>query len=223
MSEALRQLIGETQSRFQAEPASAVMDFASESCLQEGLRSEAVMRAHRVVVDEPAALGGGDAGPNPVELILAALGTCQEITYRAYATALGIRSIRSRSSSSGPSTSRASSRSTMRCGPAISGSAAPCTSSRAPARRTCRSCARRSTPIARCSTSSPNRCRSSSTCSSSAARRSPPSDAGPAPLQVELAGHRQPAVAGAALLDQAARGERSVVGGDRRRSAAAIT
>jgi uncharacterized OsmC-like protein len=90
MSEALRQLIGETQSRFQAEPASAVMDFASESCLQEGLRSEAVMRAHRVVVDEPAALGGGDAGPNPVELILAALGTCQEITYRAYATALGI-------------------------------------------------------------------------------------------------------------------------------------
>jgi len=90
MSEALRQLIGETQGRFRAEPSSAVMTFESDSCLQEGLRSEALMREHKVVVDEPAALGGGDAGPNPVELILAALGTCQEITYRAYATALGI-------------------------------------------------------------------------------------------------------------------------------------
>jgi uncharacterized OsmC-like protein len=31
-----------------------------------------------------------DTGPNPVEFVLAALATCQEITYRAYATALGI-------------------------------------------------------------------------------------------------------------------------------------
>jgi hypothetical protein len=31
-----------------------------------------------------------DTGPNPVEAVLAALATCQEITYRAYATTLGI-------------------------------------------------------------------------------------------------------------------------------------
>jgi uncharacterized OsmC-like protein len=43
-----------------------------------------------VIIDEPASLGGTDRGPNPVELILAALGSCQEITYRAFATALGI-------------------------------------------------------------------------------------------------------------------------------------
>lgn len=90
MSEALKELIGATQSKFKAEPASAVVSFESRSSLQEGLRSEVAMREHRLVVDEPAELGGSDAGPNPVELILAALGTCQEITYRAYATALGI-------------------------------------------------------------------------------------------------------------------------------------
>lgn len=43
-----------------------------------------------MVAYKPAALGGADSGPNPVELILAALGSCREITYRAYATALGI-------------------------------------------------------------------------------------------------------------------------------------
>jgi putative redox protein len=35
-------------------------------------------------------LGGADTAPNPVEYILAALGSCQEITYRLYADALGI-------------------------------------------------------------------------------------------------------------------------------------
>ena len=43
-----------------------------------------------LTIDEPPTLGGTDAGPNPVELVLAALASCQEITYRAYATALGI-------------------------------------------------------------------------------------------------------------------------------------
>ncbi len=48
------------------------------------------MRQHSIITDEPESLGGTDAGPNPVELILAALGTCQEITYRAYAAAMDI-------------------------------------------------------------------------------------------------------------------------------------
>ena len=86
----LKALIAETQANLKIKPESARAVFQSRSALQEGLRTEANLRHHKITVDEPEALGGTDAGPNPVELILAALGTCQEITYRAYATALGI-------------------------------------------------------------------------------------------------------------------------------------
>ena len=48
------------------------------------------LREHTLTVDEPKGIGGSDRGPTPVELVLAALGTCQEITYRAFATAMGI-------------------------------------------------------------------------------------------------------------------------------------
>jgi uncharacterized OsmC-like protein len=43
-----------------------------------------------IEVDEPEALAGTDAAPNPVEYVLAALASCQEITYRLYADNLGI-------------------------------------------------------------------------------------------------------------------------------------
>lgn len=90
MTDALKQVIAETQSKFQADPATAATTFGSQSLLQQGLCSKATIRQHELTVDEPEALGGTDQGPNPVELILAALGTCQEITYRAYATAMGV-------------------------------------------------------------------------------------------------------------------------------------
>lgn len=51
----------------------------------EGFRQEAWAGTHTLVVDEPAALGGGDAGPNPYALILAALGACTSMTLRLYA------------------------------------------------------------------------------------------------------------------------------------------
>lgn len=65
-------------------------DFVAETRLIDGFRTEARMRQFTVTVDEPANLGGSDQGPNPVELVLAALGTCQEIVYATYARVLGI-------------------------------------------------------------------------------------------------------------------------------------
>lgn len=78
------------QTALGADPAQASAIFTAETRQLDGLHSEALIRAFRLDVDEPAALGGQDKGPNPVELILAALGACQEITYRLYADTLGI-------------------------------------------------------------------------------------------------------------------------------------
>ena len=80
------------QATFTADASAAQAAFKSISKLKYGLATVARVSdgKHTVHVDEPAALGGGDTGPNPVELVLAALGTCQEITYKAYSNALGI-------------------------------------------------------------------------------------------------------------------------------------
>ncbi len=57
----------------------------------EGFRSTARIREFDPVAsDEPAALGGSDTGPNPVEQLLGALGNCLAVGYAANATAAGI-------------------------------------------------------------------------------------------------------------------------------------
>lgn len=47
-------------------------------------------RQHGFTIDEPAELGGDDTGANPVEHLLAALGSCQVITYQVWAQKLGL-------------------------------------------------------------------------------------------------------------------------------------
>lgn len=90
MSESLANTIAAVQEKLRLTPDSARASFRSSSRLQSGFRSEVSIRQHALVVDEPTALGGSDSGPNPIEMLLAALGACQEITYRAYATAMHI-------------------------------------------------------------------------------------------------------------------------------------
>ncbi|RIK87045.1 MAG: osmotically inducible protein OsmC [Hyphomicrobiales bacterium] len=79
-----------TNAALAAEPDRAQATFTARSRLGDGVDSRVAVRQFDVAVDEPQALGGTDTAPNPVEYILAALGSCQEITYRLYADALGI-------------------------------------------------------------------------------------------------------------------------------------
>ena len=54
------------------------------------MKISSTIRTHKLEIDEPKDLGGTDKGPNPVELVLAALGSCQEIVLKFYGQKLGI-------------------------------------------------------------------------------------------------------------------------------------
>jgi putative redox protein len=52
---------------------------------QGRLQQEIKAGAHRFLADEPVDAGGGGSGPNPYDLLLAALGACTAMTLRLYA------------------------------------------------------------------------------------------------------------------------------------------
>ena len=49
------------------------------------MRQQIDAGAHTLYADEPAGVGGDDAGPNPYELMLGALGACTSMTLQMYA------------------------------------------------------------------------------------------------------------------------------------------
>jgi uncharacterized OsmC-like protein len=73
-------------------PSCSKAVFRAQTELVEDVRCKAVVREFSpMTIDEPAELGGTNLAMNPVELVLAALGTCQEIMYAAYASVMGIQ------------------------------------------------------------------------------------------------------------------------------------
>lgn len=56
---------------------------------RSGFRVDISARGHTIVADEPASLGGGDAGPTPYDLLAASLGACIAMTLRIHADRRG--------------------------------------------------------------------------------------------------------------------------------------
>jgi uncharacterized OsmC-like protein len=55
-----------------------------------GLRFVAQVRSHRIVVDQPSHAGGDDAGPMPIELLGASLGTCIALYVKQFCQSRGL-------------------------------------------------------------------------------------------------------------------------------------
>jgi len=52
---------------------------------RRGYQTEIIANGHRLMADEPIAVGGADTGPNPYDYLLSALGACTGMTLRMYA------------------------------------------------------------------------------------------------------------------------------------------
>ena len=64
-----------------AEPRAVQVTETREGQFQQAI----AVGPHRIVADEPVAVGGLDSGPNPYDLLLAGLGACTAMTLRLYA------------------------------------------------------------------------------------------------------------------------------------------
>lgn len=86
----LRRIADGNATKIAGDPGRATVRYRAAGTGTDGVRSEITVRGHRLVVDEPPAVGGQDAAPNPPETALAALLACQVVTYRLWAAKLGV-------------------------------------------------------------------------------------------------------------------------------------
>jgi uncharacterized OsmC-like protein len=89
----LTDVIAGTREALDTDPRKAAVQFSVANALVPGTATvvDVRVRDHRFTVDEPPTLGGTDTAANPVEVALAALGSCQVITYQFWAAKLGIQ------------------------------------------------------------------------------------------------------------------------------------
>jgi uncharacterized OsmC-like protein len=87
----IRDAVAATRQKVGDDPARAVVRLRTEGRMGDGTRVDLRAGAFEFAADEPVSVGGTGTAPNPVQMALAALGSCQAITYRYWAEELGLR------------------------------------------------------------------------------------------------------------------------------------
>lgn len=82
--------VGALTQAVKEQPAAANTTWSAAVTWKGGFRADARIGEHVIHSDEPSILGGDGTAPNPVEQLIAALGSCLAVGYAANATAKNI-------------------------------------------------------------------------------------------------------------------------------------
>ena len=91
MGTTLKSVLEATTDALTLNPGRAQVELSASGRLVGACEFEARVQDWTVTVDEPPALGGTNQAPNPLQMALVALGSCQAITYRLWAEKLGMQ------------------------------------------------------------------------------------------------------------------------------------
>jgi uncharacterized OsmC-like protein len=73
-----------------SDPHHAIGKVRADATLIGDQASEVKRGEHRLISDEPKALGGTDKGPGPLDFFMAAVGFCENVTFTRYAALEGL-------------------------------------------------------------------------------------------------------------------------------------
>ena len=87
----LKDILERRRALFARKPESAAYRPTATTEWKGGLTNENRIRSHVILSDYPVPSGGDDRAPNPMEMMLAALGSCVSAVYVEYAALLGVQ------------------------------------------------------------------------------------------------------------------------------------